>query len=612
MDKRLSVFSKTLCVCLALGFAVPTANAAAASDPLMADQWALADPSAIGAQGGLDAVDRHGRPRRRPRHRRAARPPRPRGEHLGATLARLPATAATTTPTGSSTTSTARTCSTSNGNVNDDNGHGTHVAGVVAARQGNGVGGSGIAPDAEDPAGQDSRREHGRQHRHARLRHPLRRRPRSEILNVSVNTDAPTDTVRDAVRYAGEHGAVVVASSGNNGRNIDLKPSYPASLADPAVFAVAAQDEDGLLSDVSNTGLASVDLAAPGVHITSTTRNSSYQSRTGTSAAAPFVAGSLALLSAARPDLPISDLRAIVAQTTRRTGLLGSLLGGGHLDVGAAMHRALAGRAVEDHSGRPRPGRPPGAAPAHDRQGPRRVAGDAALDRDRRPRRHPLARLARRPGHLKTVPASAAGVSRRVARAVRQARVEGRRIRRHRREGRRRLADLPRGSPRLSDGSHVATRGHIAGVLALQVKQGLVTAGTVRDMTVAPPPLLPGAARRHGAPRDVRRPRVPRSRTARCTSIATVRSSRSRPAADAPPPGFEGANRVDCGRGRGRLPGPHRPAQPHRLQLPRAVDRAGALGAVDGAPANGRWTRTTCPRSRSRSTRCARPTARRS
>ena len=166
----------------------------------------------------------------------------------------------------------------------------------------------------------------------------------ARILNVSVNTDAATDTVRDAVRYAGERGAIVVASAGNQGRNIDLKPSYPASLSDPAVFSVAAQDEGGLLAAVSNTGLLSVDLAAPGVHIASTTRNSSYQSRTGTSAAAPFVAGSLALLSAARPDLSISALRSVIAETTRRTTLLSALLGGGRLDVGAAMHRALAGR----------------------------------------------------------------------------------------------------------------------------------------------------------------------------------------------------------------------------------------------------------------------------
>ena len=342
MDKRLSVFSKTLCVCLALGFAVPTANAAAASDPLMADQWALADPSAIGAKeawtqstgtGVLVAVLDTGVQLDHP--------------DLAANIWRNPGEVAGNgrddDANGIVDDVNGANMFDLDGNVNDDNGHGTHVAGVVAARQGNGVGGSGIAPDAKilpvkildaNMAGNTDTLAYG-------IRYAVDRG--AKILNVSVNTDAPTDTVRDAVRYAGEHGAVVVASSGNNGRNIDLKPSYPASLADPAVFAVAAQDEDGLLSTISNTGL-SVDLAAPGVHIASTTRNSSYQSRTGTSAAAPFVAGSLALLSAARPDLPISDLRAIVAQTTRRTGLLGSLLGGGRLDVGAAMHRALAGR----------------------------------------------------------------------------------------------------------------------------------------------------------------------------------------------------------------------------------------------------------------------------
>ena len=343
MDKWLRVFWKTLSVCCALGVAVPAANAAAASDPLLADQWALADPSAIGAReawtqssgaGVLVAVLDTGVQLSHP--------------DLTANIAtnpgEVPANGRDDDANGIVDDVHGANMFDFNGNVEDDNGHGTHVAGIVAARQGNGIGGSGVAPDAKilpvkvldaNMAGNTDTLALG-------IRYAVDRGAR--ILNVSVNTDAATDTVRDAVRYAGEHGAIVVASAGNNGRNIDLKPSYPASLTDPAVFSVAAQDEGGLLSAVSNTGLLSVDLAAPGVHIASTTRNSSYQSRTGTSAAAPFVAGSLALLSAARPDLSVSALRSIVVDTTKRTTLLNALLGGGLLDVGAAMHRALAGR----------------------------------------------------------------------------------------------------------------------------------------------------------------------------------------------------------------------------------------------------------------------------
>ena len=166
----------------------------------------------------------------------------------------------------------------------------------------------------------------------------------AKILNVSVNSDVATATIKGAVKYAGEHGAIVVASAGNNGRNIDLLPSYVASLTDPTVLTVGAANSDGKLWASSNTGLLSVDLAAPGQQIVSAARGSAYQSRTGTSAAAPFVAGTLALLSAARPDLPLSTLKSIVLDTTRRDDYLATLLGGGRLDAGAAMHRALEGR----------------------------------------------------------------------------------------------------------------------------------------------------------------------------------------------------------------------------------------------------------------------------
>jgi subtilisin family serine protease len=342
MDKRFSLIWKSICVGAAISFAAPVAGAAAAPDPMLADQWALSEPSAIGAQeawtqstgaGVLVAVLDTGVQLNHP--------------DLAANIWTNPGEIAGNgiddDKDGIVDDVHGANMFDFNNNVDDDNGHGTHVAGIVAAQQGNGIGGSGIAPDAtilpvkildSNMSGNTDTLAYG-------IRYAVDRG--AKILNVSVNTDAATDTVDAAVRYAGEHGAIIVASAGNNGRNIDLKPSYPASSADPAVFAVAAESENGLLWGLSNTGQA-VDLAAPGDHIVSSARGSTYQSRTGTSAAAPFVAGSLALLSAARPDLPMSELRAVISDTSKRSDLLTSLLGDGGLDVGAAMHRALAGR----------------------------------------------------------------------------------------------------------------------------------------------------------------------------------------------------------------------------------------------------------------------------
>ena len=339
MDKRLSIFWRSLLVSAAVASATP-AMAAAADDPLLPNQWALADPAATGAQeawtqsngsGVVVAVLDTGVQLNHP-------------DLAGAIWTNPGEIAGNGRDDDNSgivdDVHGANMFDHSN-NVNDDHGHGTHVAGIVAARQGNGVGGSGIAPGAQVMPVKvlDSSMGGNTDTLSLGIRYAVDRG--AKIINVSINTDSPTESVKSAVRYAGERGAIVVASAGNNGRDIDVTPSYPASLADPAVLAVGAQTAEGTLWQLSNTGTLSVDLAAPGARIASTAMGSAYQSRSGTSAAAPFVAGSLALLSAARPDLSMAALRQAITETTQQTSLLTSLLGGGRLDVAAAMHRIL-------------------------------------------------------------------------------------------------------------------------------------------------------------------------------------------------------------------------------------------------------------------------------
>ncbi|HEX6391408.1 MAG TPA: S8 family peptidase [Solirubrobacteraceae bacterium] len=230
-----------------------------------------------------------------------------------------------------------------NGNVEDDNGHGTHVAGIVAAQAGNDVGGSGIAPGAKimsikvldaNRAGDSSQLAKG-------IRYAVNQGAR--ILNVSINGDGTSPDLDAALAYASEKGATIVASAGNNGRDIDLMPSYPASSSAPSVLTVTATQTTGSLLSIANRGLRSVDLAAPGGNILSTAKGSGYELREGTSMAAPFVSGSLALLSAARPDLPQSTLRAALVQSAPRPKLLAGLLGSGALNVASALHSVLPG-----------------------------------------------------------------------------------------------------------------------------------------------------------------------------------------------------------------------------------------------------------------------------
>jgi subtilisin family serine protease len=340
MDRWLRIFSLKLCVALAVLVAAPAA-AAAATDPLLEQQWALSDPAQVGAEeawtqsdgsGVIVAVLDTGVQLNHPDLAGA----------IWTNPGEIAGNGRDDDNDGFVDDVHGANMFDKSANVNDDNGHGTHVAGIIAARKGNGIGGTGLAPRATimpvkvldaNMAGTTDTLARG-------IRYAVDRGAR--ILNVSVNSDTQTPDVAAAVRYAGEHGAVVVASAGNNGRNIDLAPSFPASLPDPAIISVAAESESGSLWGGSNTGLSAVDLAAPGEKIASTAIDSGYQARTGTSAAAPFVSASLALLSAAAPGEPMSALRGAILETTRRSSLLASLLGsGGRLDVGAAMHRVI-------------------------------------------------------------------------------------------------------------------------------------------------------------------------------------------------------------------------------------------------------------------------------
>lgn len=230
-----------------------------------------------------------------------------------------------------------------NGAVDDDNGHGTHVAGILAAQAGNGTGGAGIAPGARimsvkvldaNRAGDSSQLAKG-------IRYAVDEGAR--ILNVSINGDGTSADLDAALRYAGARGATVVASAGNNGRDLDVAPSYPASSPEPAVLTVTATQPTGSLLSIANRGLRSVELAAPGGRILSTAKGSRYELREGTSMAAPFVAGTLALLSAARPDLAQPALRDAVVRSAIPQGALSGALGSGALNAAAALRSVLPG-----------------------------------------------------------------------------------------------------------------------------------------------------------------------------------------------------------------------------------------------------------------------------
>jgi subtilisin family serine protease len=334
MDK----WFRTHCVifCIAATPLVLAPTSASAADPMLDQQWALATPAATGAeqawsrssgQGVVVAVLDSGVQVDHPDLAGA----------LWTNPGEIPGNGRDDDNDGIVDDVHGANMLTKSNAIADDNGHGTHVAGIIAARKDNGIGGAGIAPDATIMPVKvlDSSMRGNTTALALGIRYAVDQGAR--ILNVSINGDESSGLLADAVAYAASKGASVVASAGNNSRSLDAQPSYPASLPGPAVLTVAATVAGGGLAAISNFGPQSVELAAPGDHVLSTALGSGYEWRQGTSMAAPFVSGSLALLAAARPDLDQAALRAALLRTARRPGSLTAVVAEGALDVGRAM-----------------------------------------------------------------------------------------------------------------------------------------------------------------------------------------------------------------------------------------------------------------------------------
>ncbi len=220
--------------------------------------------------------------------------------------------------------------------TSDDNGHGTHMAGIAAASGFNGIGVIGIAPDAElmpikvlDASGAGTYADLAEGIVYA-ADHGAR------VINLSIGGEVDSSTLSTAVAYAQSKGVVMAAAAGNDGT---WAPSYPAAY--PGVVAVGAIDPQGALASFSNFG-PWLTLVAPGVNILTTDMGGGYADSTGTSPATPFVAGAAALLLAANPSLDPKLVASLLAMTTDDLGSPGfdPSFGWGRLDIAAALAQA--------------------------------------------------------------------------------------------------------------------------------------------------------------------------------------------------------------------------------------------------------------------------------
>ncbi|WP_329258817.1 type VII secretion-associated serine protease mycosin [Streptomyces sp. NBC_01478] len=201
----------------------------------------------------------------------------------------------------------------------DTVGHGTRVAGIIAARPAKGTGFVGLAPDATIiPIKQNDAEGDGTAATLATAIDDAVRKG-AGVINISqdtANAVAPDDKLEAAVDRALERGVVVVASAGNDGLGGTVQITYPASYK--GVLAVAASDRNNERASFSQSG-EFVGVAAPGVDMISTVPGDGHCSDNGTSFSAPYVAGVAALLKAKYPKWSAQQIVAQIEQTAERS-----------------------------------------------------------------------------------------------------------------------------------------------------------------------------------------------------------------------------------------------------------------------------------------------------
>jgi subtilisin family serine protease len=229
------------------------------------------------------------------------------------------------------------------GDPMDDNGHGTHCAGIIGAEGDNRDGiagvnwhvqimplkflranGSGTLKDAIECINYAIARKHDGVN--------------VRIISASWGSLMGSRSLEDAIRRAGEEGILFVAAAGNNSTNNDRLPHYPSNYDQPNVVSVAALDRNDRLARFSNYGARTVHIAAPGAEILSTWPGNQYEEHSGTSMATPEVAGVAALILAANPNMSMKDLRArLLESVDRLPALEGKVASGGRLNAARAV-----------------------------------------------------------------------------------------------------------------------------------------------------------------------------------------------------------------------------------------------------------------------------------
>jgi subtilisin family serine protease len=223
---------------------------------------------------------------------------------------------------------------TGRGDPLDDDGHGTHVAGIIAAAGDNGIGVSGVCWTCKMMAlkflpinGSGTVSDEIECIQYA-VDHGAR------IINGSFGDYSFSQAEKDAIDAAGQRGVLCVFAAGNEGRNNDVESHFPSSHESENIIAVGLSDRDDELVSWSDFGLSSVDVAAPGLQILSAGLNNGYRQDNGASVATPHVTGIAALLKAYEPDITWQEIKSrMIGGVDAQNSMDGLLLTGGRVNA---------------------------------------------------------------------------------------------------------------------------------------------------------------------------------------------------------------------------------------------------------------------------------------
>ena len=225
----------------------------------------------------------------------------------------------------------------------DENGHGTHCAGIVGAEGENNIGIAGvnwkvrIMPLKFMNAGGFGTTKDAIE----AINYVINRKKAGvnvRIISASWGSTQKSRALEDVIRKAGENDILFVAAAGNSSVDNDRSPHYPSSYNLPNVISVAALDRSDQLASFSNYGVKSVAVAAPGVDILSTWLGNAYEEKSGTSMATPVVSGVAALIVAENPRISVEALRKkILASSDPIVALKGKVGSGGRINAAKAL-----------------------------------------------------------------------------------------------------------------------------------------------------------------------------------------------------------------------------------------------------------------------------------